>query len=43
MIPAKKTLLVVVRFYTKKPDKEPFKGRLEFENFFGLRHYAVDV
>lgn len=41
ILPKGRTLILVVRFFTKTPGT--FEGRLNFENFFGLRKYSVDV
>lgn len=41
IIPAKRTLLLVVRFFTKTIGT--FEGKLDFENFFSLKKYAVDL
>ena len=41
IIPANKTLLLVVRFFTKKAGN--YDGKLEFENFFSSKKYTIDV
>lgn len=41
VIPANKTLLLVVRFSTKKAGC--FEGKLEFENIGGAKKYTIDV
>lgn len=41
IIPPNKTLLLVVRFFTKKSGT--YEGKLEFENFFSQKKYNVDL
>lgn len=41
MVPAKRTINLVIRFFTKAIGT--YEGKLDFENFFSLHSYEVDL
>jgi hypothetical protein len=41
VIPSGRTLILVIRFFSKTTGN--YEGKLNFENFFGLRRYSVEL